>query len=305
MGQALEHENTWALLIIREDFLAAFAPYRDRLPTHMTNTFRLDLLGVGGAREAALRPAESAGRKFPAVDQLVRDLSITKVQQADGSVVAEPGIYVEPVQFQVVCRRLWASMPEDAPSIEQQHIAEYVSVSESLAAYYAQAMAEVSGGDVAIERTIREWVGETLIVGGIRSQVRLAAGGAGREKDETTAALDRARIQGLLDTYLIRVEPRAGVDWYELSHDRLVEPVQQDNERWAHDNLHPVQVQAKLWVKGEEIVLEDSGRPLARIVPFAPTVRRPGRLKGRIKLAPDFDAPLPEGMMQAFRGESK
>lgn len=46
--------------------------------------------------------------------------------------------------------------------------------------------------------------------------------------------------------------------------------------------------------EGEEIVLEESGQPLARIVPFeAAPPRRPGRLKGKVRLAPDFDAPLP------------
>lgn len=46
--------------------------------------------------------------------------------------------------------------------------------------------------------------------------------------------------------------------------------------------------------EGEEIVLEESGQPLARIVPFEAATRRPGRLKGKVKLAPDFDGPLPE-----------
>ncbi len=58
--------------------------------------------------------------------------------------------------------------------------------------------------------------------------------------------------------------------------------------------------------EGEEIVLEESGRPLARIVPFTEVApRRPGRLKGRVKLAPDFDDPLPDALLQAFRGESE
>jgi prevent-host-death family protein len=57
--------------------------------------------------------------------------------------------------------------------------------------------------------------------------------------------------------------------------------------------------------EGEEIVLEESGRPLARIVPFAGAPRHPGRLKGKVKLSPDFDAPLPDDMLRAFRGESE
>jgi prevent-host-death family protein len=57
--------------------------------------------------------------------------------------------------------------------------------------------------------------------------------------------------------------------------------------------------------EGEEIVIEDAGQPLARIVSLEGAPRRPGRLKGRVKLAPDFDAPLPEELRRAFGGESE
>jgi prevent-host-death family protein len=52
---------------------------------------------------------------------------------------------------------------------------------------------------------------------------------------------------------------------------------------------------------GEEIELTRHGRPVARIVPATPTARRPliGALQGRIRIAPDFDAPLP-GFAEAF-----
>jgi prevent-host-death family protein len=48
---------------------------------------------------------------------------------------------------------------------------------------------------------------------------------------------------------------------------------------------------------GEEIVLTDNGRPIARLVPAAPAgqrqPRRPGTLRGTVLyMAPDFDAPL-------------
>lgn len=55
---------------------------------------------------------------------------------------------------------------------------------------------------------------------------------------------------------------------------------------------------------GEEIIIARSGKPVAKLVPLKPPVRRPGRLKGKIKVHPDFDAPLPEEMARVFRGES-
>jgi prevent-host-death family protein len=56
-------------------------------------------------------------------------------------------------------------------------------------------------------------------------------------------------------------------------------------------------------VAGEEIVIAKSGKPLAKLVPFREVARRPGRLKGKIKLGRDFDAPLPDALAAAFRGE--
>ncbi len=56
-------------------------------------------------------------------------------------------------------------------------------------------------------------------------------------------------------------------------------------------------------VKGEEIVIAKSGRPMAKLVPIPAEPRRPGRLKGKIRMSEDFDAPLPEEMEAAFRGE--
>lgn len=57
--------------------------------------------------------------------------------------------------------------------------------------------------------------------------------------------------------------------------------------------------------QGEEIVIARSGRPVARLVPYTSAPRQPGRLKGKIRIAADFDAPLPEGIARAFRGEAE
>lgn len=242
VGRALENENYWALFLIREDYLAAFAPYRDRIPTQMSNTLRLDFLGLQGAREAAEKLAAQGGRSFPGVDRLVRDLSMVQVQQADGSFVAEQGLYVEPVQLQVVCRRLWDAMPADNLSIDAEDIEAYASVSAALGSYYSDAVRSIARGDVAVERAIRDWVGHKLVVGGIRSQVRQEPG--------RSAGLDHPLIGQLLDSYLVRSELRAGAQWFELSHDRLVEPIQKDNEAWEQAHFHPLQAQAKLWEAG-------------------------------------------------------
>ena len=52
---------------------------------------------------------------------------------------------------------------------------------------------------------------------------------------------------------------------------------------------------------GEEIVIAESGKPVARLVPIKQNVnrRKPGIDKGKAWVADDFDAPLPE-MLQSF-----
>jgi prevent-host-death family protein len=58
--------------------------------------------------------------------------------------------------------------------------------------------------------------------------------------------------------------------------------------------------------RGEEIVIAEAGRPLARLVPIAKrTSPRPlGLLAKEVEVGPDFDDPLPHGMNSAFEGRT-
>jgi len=57
--------------------------------------------------------------------------------------------------------------------------------------------------------------------------------------------------------------------------------------------------------EGEEIIIAKSGKPVAKLVRLSAEPRRPGRLKGRIHIGPDFDEPLPAEILAAFRGETE
>lgn len=57
---------------------------------------------------------------------------------------------------------------------------------------------------------------------------------------------------------------------------------------------------------GAEIVIAKNGKPMAKLVPVRQTGRRqPGRAKGRIWLAADFDAPLPASVLEGFAGKGE
>ena len=55
---------------------------------------------------------------------------------------------------------------------------------------------------------------------------------------------------------------------------------------------------------GEEIIIARSGRPVARLVPLrAVRERKPGAWRGKVWIAPDFDAPLSDELQRAFEGD--
>jgi prevent-host-death family protein len=56
---------------------------------------------------------------------------------------------------------------------------------------------------------------------------------------------------------------------------------------------------------GEEVVIAKAGKPVAKIVPVEPErLREPDRYRGRVRIAKDFDAPLPADLLDSFEGRS-
>lgn len=56
---------------------------------------------------------------------------------------------------------------------------------------------------------------------------------------------------------------------------------------------------------GEDIVIAKAGKPLARLVSLrdGKGPRKPGCLAGRFHVSEDFDAPLPDDLLDAFEGK--
>lgn len=55
---------------------------------------------------------------------------------------------------------------------------------------------------------------------------------------------------------------------------------------------------------GEEIVIAKAGKPVARLIPWREPVsrREPGLDRGRFRVPDDFDAPLPDDILDDFEG---
>jgi len=75
-------------------------------------------------------------------------------------------------------------------------------------------------------------------------------------------------------------------------------------------NIHAAKTQLSRLVDaaaaGREVVIARAGRPVARLVPLAGPATKPrrvlGALAGRLRVPADFDAPLPDAVLDGFEG---
>ena len=230
------------LLSMREDYIAQLDSYAAQLPDRLRTRFRLELLGEKAARQAMQQPARQMEVDFTnaAAEKLVNDLRKVQVQQPDGTTAEQLGRHIEPVQLQVVCRRLWEQLPSDAAQIGETDVEAIGDVDTALADYYAERVKTTAESTNVRERTIREWFDRHLITEqGIRGQVLRGPG--------QSQSLDNRAIVLLEDAHLVRAEKRLNAIWYELAHDRLIEPIRRNNAVWFQANLSPLQRQADLW----------------------------------------------------------
>lgn len=230
LGAVLEDRSLWALMAIREDHLGALDRYLRYLPGHLRSRCRLDFLQRRDAFAAIQKPASSQGVTF--TDDAAQAL-IDRLEVAG---------YVEPFQLQVACRQLWKDWRHERGDnflvIALRDVEEF-DLDRALSRYYAQSMAEVSKQFDVEQRTVRDWFEEALITPQrLRSQTTTGpvGGDHGREL--------LARLE---DMYLIRSDVRAGTEWFELAHDRLVGAVLEDNQGWQLRNLPAWQVAAYEW----------------------------------------------------------
>ena len=73
----------------------------------------------------------------------------------------------------------------------------------------------------------------------------------------------------------------------------------QVNIHEAKTHLSKLLVQVR---EGEKIIIAKAGKPIARLVPIKERVlrRQPGSSKGQVTVVADFDAPLPEPILEEF-----
>lgn len=242
LGEAARDRSLWLLFSLREDYVARLDSYIKPIPTGFSTRYRLRLLQVDSALAAIQKPPLRHNVLFreEAARKLADDLRKMQVQRPDGTSEEQLGLYIEPVQLQVVCRRLWSSLERADNEIGLDDLERVGSVDTALADYYNLQVATVAARTGVRERAIREWFDRKLITKqGIRSQVLLAP--------EKSDGLENHAIYELERTYLVRAEKRGGATWFELAHDRLITPVRESNRAWFEQHLNVLQRAADVW----------------------------------------------------------
>ena len=229
------------LLSMREDFLADMDSFSGYLPDRLRTRMRMERLSDVQAEQAIAQPAAIAGKPFdPGVARgLTDDLRRVQTTQADAHAL---GKYVEPVQLQIVCRQLWLKLPATAATITAKHVKTLARVDYALTGFYRDSLNAVREKlPKQSERSLRVWFGTHLIT---------SANTRGMVYRGTTATegLANAAVDILASKYIIRADVRPSGTWYELAHDRLLDPVVADNLEWRATYKNPVADAYERWV---------------------------------------------------------
>jgi tetratricopeptide (TPR) repeat protein len=242
---------------MREEYLGPLYVHAHTLPESLDTRFRLERLGPEEALEAITEPLKPTPRHFaPGVaESLVEELLKVKVAVDHKNTVEVTGEYVEPVQLQVVCSGLWEKLPPTTQEITFEYLEDFGDVTDALSAFYEESLKEAAQRARVTEGTLRKWFERTLITpAGTRGTVFRGA--------SETGGLPNAAVDALEAKHIIRCDSRSGSAWYELTHDRFIDPVLKSNARWrqSHGDVEllrrELEEKAKKWDQGGRLPAE-------------------------------------------------
>ena len=117
-------------------------------------------------------PLQNAGHRFGhgIAEKIVDDLLTVRVENIFGQTSELKGEYVEPVQLQVVCQKLWLDgLPKKMSEITQVHLGD---VDRALEEFYTDCICKAIKQTGVDEYDLRKWCEENLITSsGTRSIV--------------------------------------------------------------------------------------------------------------------------------------
>lgn len=221
LGDATKEIPHLRLLVsIREDAIAELLPRESDIAGHSRARVRLSPLSSEDALHAVRDPVEATARRFAAhvAETLVRDLCTVEVTDKLHARRAIELDEVEPWQIQVVCTQLWDRLPPEADEITFDHLRDFGDVREALTAFCLRMITSVADDFGVPEDVLRKWIYEKFVT-------EHGTRGMAYEGTSETAGMPNDIPRALEHRRILRGEDRHGSRWYELQHDRLIEPI--------------------------------------------------------------------------------
>jgi tetratricopeptide (TPR) repeat protein len=246
------------LVSIREDALARLLHYEQIIMPSGASRCPIAHLRPDAALAAVTGPLAGTGRSFaPGVaEQLVvnlRTVTFTNSLRERHEVQSET---IEPGHLQMVCSALWDALAEDAARISFQHLQQHADIERMLSGLCSRAIAEVAAQHGLATAELWRWVRTHFIT-------ELGTRGTVYEGISTTAGMDNSIPRELTRLNLLKSDHRAGSRWYELLHDRLIEPIQTGIRPWSGVDDEPIPSRNALLLRTAESALSDGDLLLA------------------------------------------
>ena len=230
-----EAQPVKVVLALREDFLAHLEDLARVIPAILHHRFRLGPLTREAAKAAIVGPAELdepdapfATGPFTYREEAVERILDFLARQRHGEAMVFSD-EVEPVQLQLVCQYLEEAVRhrqakgEGRVVVTAADLGGESKMQEVLEGFYDRVLTGIAS---PLERLrVRRLCEKRLISSGGR---RLTEDG---EEIRSRYKLPQRRLDDLVDQRLLRAEPRLGGTFYELAHDRLVEPIRRTARR--------------------------------------------------------------------------
>ncbi len=234
--------NVRLVLSLREDYLAFLNNLGKRIPKVFASRYRLSSLTIAQAREAIANPPQQevlADQKFRIDEDAIAALLKFLTVQSSSSGVSEET--VGPPQLQVLLSQLEKQMREQGRDrITVTDLGGEKGMRQMLSRYYRGILARfprlrvgpgprrLSG--LGVVRRVQPMHSPRFAVRRLCEERLITAGGNrnSRHEDEIIREIGVAEddLQQLVDSRLLRREPRLQESFYELSHDSLVPSLQ-------------------------------------------------------------------------------
>jgi hypothetical protein len=216
------------VFVIRKEHLAEIDRFAALFSEGLRTRFHLEPLSEQAALSAIRRPVEERTRRSfaeGAPEKLVEELLMMRVD-VGGEVKEVPGRYVEPLHLQLVCESVWQDLRPEETVITEEDVRTYGDIDQVLGELYEVAVRAASASAHMREGRLRKRIESDFITpSGTRAPFFVDETADGKGTAEAVAELERR--------HLIRAkEWRPGARLYELTHDRLIEPIRTSNEAY-------------------------------------------------------------------------